>query len=178
MAELTTMARPYAKAAFEIADAAGQLAQWSEMLALTAAVSQQESVVKLLNSPALTAEQKAKQFADVCGDQLSAEAVNLVNTLAENQRLSLLPQIQELFELHKAQREQSVDVEVTTAFDLSPELQDQLAKALTTKLNREVTLSTNVDKAILGGALVRAGDTVIDGSVRGRLAKLAETMNS
>ena len=83
-----------------------------------------------------------------------------------------------MFELHKAQREKSVDVDVTTAFELSGELQDKLAKALSAKLDREVSLTTTVDAAILGGALVRAGDTVIDGSVRGRLAKLAEAMNS
>jgi len=83
-----------------------------------------------------------------------------------------------LFELHKAQREKSVDVVVTTAFELSGELQDKLAKSLSTKLDRDVNLSTEVDASLLGGALVRAGDTVIDGSVRGRLTKLAEAMNS
>ncbi|MGH1373059.1 MAG: F0F1 ATP synthase subunit delta [Cellvibrionaceae bacterium] len=178
MAELTTLARPYAKAAFESADAAGELQKWSEMLTLAAAVSQQDGMIKALVSPALTAQQKAKAFVDVCGDELNASAVNLMNVLADNQRLTLLPQIQELFEYHKAQREQSVDVEVTTAFELAGDLQDKLAKALSAKLDREVSLTASVDKALLGGALVRAGDTVIDGSVRGRLAKLAEAMNS
>ncbi|GAB3109856.1 F0F1 ATP synthase subunit delta [Aestuariicella hydrocarbonica] len=178
MAELTTLARPYAKAAFESADAAGQLQKWSDMLTLAAAVAQQDGMIKALVSPALTSEQKAKAFADVCGDELNEGAVNLISVLAENKRLTLLPEIQQLFEQHKAQREQSVDVEVSTAFELSGELQDKLAKALSAKLDREVNLSTVVDKSLLGGALVRAGDTVIDGSVRGRLAKLAEAMNS
>lgn len=178
MAELTTLARPYAKAAFESADQAGQLQQWSDMLALAAAVAQQDGMVKVLLSPSLTSAQKAQAFIDVCGDQLNEGVANLLKALAENKRLTLLPQIQQLFEQHKAQREQSVDVEVTTAFELSGELQDKLAKALSAKLDRVVTLSTTVDKAILGGALIRAGDTVIDGSVRGRLAKLAEAMNS
>lgn len=178
MAELTTLARPYAKAAFESADAAGELQKWSDMLTLAAAVSQQDGMIKALVSPALTAQQKAKAFVDVCGDELNTSAVNLMNVLADNQRLTLLPQIQELFEYHKAQREQSVDVEVTTAFELAGDLQDKLAKALSAKLDREVSLTTSVDKTLLGGALVRAGDTVIDGSVRGRLAKLAEAMNS
>lgn len=178
MAELTTLARPYAKAAFESADQAGQLQQWSDMLALAAAVAQQDGMVKVLLSPALTSAQKAQAFIDVCGDQLNEGVANLLKALADNKRLTLLPQIQQLFEQHKAQREQSVDVEVTTAFELSGELQDKLAKALSAKLDRTVTLTTTVDKAILGGALIRAGDTVIDGSVRGRLAKLAEAMNS
>lgn len=178
MAELTTLARPYAKAAFESADQAGQLQQWSDMLALAAAVAQQDGMVKVLLSPALTSAQKAQAFIDVCGDALNEGVANLLKALADNKRLTLLPHIQQLFEQHKAQREQSVDVEVTTAFELSGELQDKLAKALSAKLDRVVTLTTSVDKAILGGALIRAGDTVIDGSVRGRLAKLAEAMNS
>ncbi|WP_439134691.1 F0F1 ATP synthase subunit delta [Pseudomaricurvus sp.] len=178
MAELTTLARPYAKAAFESALAADQLQQWSDMLNLAAAVSQHDGMVKALLSPALTADEKAQAFVDVCGDELNEGGANLVKALADNKRLTLLPEIQQLFEMHKAQREQTVDVEVTTAFELSGELQDKLAKALSAKLDRVVTLSTAVDKAILGGALVRAGDTVIDGSVRGRLTKLAEAMNS
>ena len=178
MAELTTLARPYAKAAFEIADASGELQKWSDMLGIAAAVAQQEGVARLLSSPALTAEQKAKSFADVCGDVLNDKAVNLITTLGENQRLTLLPEIRQLFEAHKAQRERSVDVQVTTAYELSGELQEKLAKALSAKLNREVNLSASVDKKLIGGALVKAGDTVIDGSVRGRLAKLAEAINS
>lgn len=178
MAELTTLARPYAKATFEAADAAGALAQWSEMLKLVAAVSQQEAMTQVLASPSLTTEQKAKAFVEVCGDEIDAKAANLIGALADNNRLALLPEIQQLFELLKAQREKSVDVVVTTAFALSGELQDKLAKSLSTKLDREVNLSTEVDASLLGGALVRAGDTVIDGSVRGRLTKLAEAMNS
>lgn len=178
MAELTTIARPYAKAAFESAEQAGELQQWSEMLALAAAVAQQDKMKLVLVSPGLTTEEKAKTFLDVCGDALNDAAANLVLTLAGNQRLLLLPEVKELFELHKAQREKSVDVEVATAFELSDEMQDKLAKALSVKLDREVSLSTLVDKSLLGGVLVRAGDTVIDGSVRGRLTKLAEAMNS
>lgn len=178
MAELTTLARPYAKAAFEYADQHGALKAWSEMLSTAAAVAQQEPMLKVLQSPSLTAEQKAKQFAEVCGDTLDDSGVNLINVLGENARLSLLPHISVLFESHKAQRERSVDVEVTTAYALPSELQEKLAKALTSKLQRDVSLSTTVDQSLIGGALVRAGDTVIDGSVRGRLAKLAEAMKS
>ncbi|GAA5319646.1 MAG: F0F1 ATP synthase subunit delta [Candidatus Pelagadaptatus aseana] len=178
MAELTTLARPYAKAAFEAADAAGALAQWSQMLKLAAAVSQQEAMTKVMGSPSLTTEQKAEAFVGVCGEEIDAKVANLIGSLATNGRLPLLPQIQQLFELHKAQREKSVDVVVTTAFELTGELQDKLAKSLSAKLDREVNLTTDVDASLLGGALVRAGDTVIDGSVRGRLTKLAEAMNS
>ncbi|MYM63792.1 F0F1 ATP synthase subunit delta [Pseudomaricurvus sp. HS19] len=178
MAELTTLARPYAKAAFEFARAADALQQWSEMLTLAAAVAQQDAIVKAMGSPALTAQQKSDAFVNVCGDQLNEQAANLVRILADNKRLNLLPEVQQLFEAFKAQLQKKVDVQVTTAFELSGELQDKLAKALSAKLDREVSLSAEVDQSLLGGALIKAGDLVIDGSVRGRLAKLAEAMNS
>ena len=178
MAELTTLARPYAKAAFEYARAANALPQWSEMLTLAAAVAQQDAMVKAMGSPALTAQQKADAFVGVCGDQLNEQVANLVRTLADNKRLNLLPEVQQLFAALMAQLQKTVDVQVTTAFELSGELQDKLAKALSAKLDREVSLTAAVDQSLLGGALIKAGDLVIDGSVRGRLAKLAEAMNS
>jgi F-type H+-transporting ATPase subunit delta len=178
MAELTTLARPYAKAAFESADAGNELQKWSDMLALLSAVTQHDGMVKAITSPALTSSQKAKAIFDVCGEEIDTKASNLISVLATNQRLQLLPEVQQLFELFKAQREKSVDVVVTTAYELTGELQDRLAKSLSAKLDREVNVTTTVDTSLLGGALIRAGDTVIDGSVRGRLTKLAEAMNS
>jgi len=178
MAELTTLARPYAKAAFEFALAANQLQAWSEMLALAAAVAQQDGIGKVLGSPALTTEQKGSTFTDVCGDQLDDNARNFVLVLAGNQRLALLPNIRELFELMKANQEKTIDVAVTTAFELSDELENKLAEALSAKLDRNVKVRSELDKSLLGGAVIRAGDTLIDGSVRGRLASLAEAMNS
>ena len=178
MAELTTLARPYAKAAFEYAHAANALQTWSDMLALAAAVAQQDGMQKVLISPSYTAEQKAATFVDVCGDQLNAQGQNFVRVLAENDRLELLPEIDQLFDVFKANQEKSIDVEVATAYELGSDVQDKLAKALSAKLDREVKVSSSVDKSLLGGVLVRAGDTIIDGSVRGRLTKLAEAMNS
>lgn len=178
MAELTTLARPYAKAAFEYAHAANELQTWSDMLGLAAAVAQQDGMVKVLASPSYTSEQKGSTFVDVCGDQLNEKGQNFVRVLAENHRLELLPVIDQLFDVFKANQEKSIDVNVATAFELTGDVQDKLAKALSAKLDREVKVSTSVDKSLLGGAVVRAGDTIIDGSVRGRLAKLAEAMNS
>jgi len=178
MAELTTLARPYAKAVFEYADGASELTSWSGALATAAAVVQQDKMVTTLANPGFTHQQKAQAFVDVCGDALSPSAQNFVQVLAENKRLELLPFIAALYEQFKAQREKSIDVEVATAFEISGDLEAKLAKALSAKLDREVTVQSSVDKSLLGGIVVRAGDTVIDGSVRGRLAKLAETMNS
>ena len=178
MAELSTLARPYAKAAFEYAAGANDLAAWSKQLATAAAVAQADNMVKVLASPSLTSEQQAQAFIDVCGDELAGHAQNFIKVLAENKRIALLPFISALFEEFKANREKSVDVEIATAFELDAGIQDQLAKALTAKLEREVNVQASIEKDLLGGVVIRAADVVIDGSVRGRLAKLAEAMKA
>lgn len=178
MAELTTLARPYAKAAFEYANARGALAQWSSMFATLAGVAAEERVSQQLDAPSLTAEQQAKLLLDLCGDALDTAAANFVRTLAVNKRLPLLATIRELFEQLKAQQEKTVDVEIASAFELDAAMQEKLATALKSKLSRDVKLRASVDPSLVGGIVIRAGDTVIDSSVRGRLAKLAEAMNS
>ncbi len=178
MAELSTIARPYAKAAFEYARDNKALAQWSEQLSAVAAVTLDSGMAVVLRNPSLTAGQQAQTLADVCGDAMGAEVRNFVAILADNKRLTLLPEIYTLFEQHKANQEKSVDVEVVSAFDMADETIGKLAAVLGKKLEREVKVSTSTDKDLLGGVLIRAGDLVIDGSVRGRLNKLAEAMNS
>jgi F-type H+-transporting ATPase subunit delta len=178
MAELSTLARPYAKAAFEYAREHDSLTDWSEQLALAAAVVGDERISVVLNDPALTAEQQSETLAQVCGDELGTAVKNLLAILASNKRLALLPEINALFAQLKANQEKTVDVEVVSAFDLSDAMTDKLAGALSKKLEREVRVSTTTDENLLGGVLIRAGDLVIDGSVRGRLNKLAEAMNS
>ncbi|MGH1486634.1 MAG: F0F1 ATP synthase subunit delta [Cellvibrionaceae bacterium] len=175
MAELTTLARPYAKAAFEYAREAKDLDGWSSALAVAAAVSQETSVAKLLDSPTLTAEQKAAVLTDVCGDQLSVKVKSFISGLAENKRLSLISAIRDLFEDLKAQQEKFADVQVVSAFALDSGVEKALAEKLKTVLISDVSLNTEVDSSLIGGVVVRAGDTVIDGSVKGRLNKLAET---
>ncbi|MGG2400086.1 F0F1 ATP synthase subunit delta [Pseudomonas sp. SH1-B] len=178
MAELTTLARPYAKAAFEHAQAHQQLANWSAMLGLAAAVSLDDTMQRVLKAPRLTSTEKATTFNEVCGEKFDAEAQNFIRVIAENDRLALLPDIFALFELYKAEQEKSIDVDVTSAFALSDEQQDKLAKVLSARLGREVRLHAAEDATLIGGVLIRAGDLVIDGSVRGKLAKLAEALKS
>ena len=177
MAELSTLARPYAKAAFEYADGEGWLASWETMLATAARLCLQDKVAVLLSSPSYTASQQAEAFIALCGDELTAQVANYVHLLAENKRLALLPHISEQFSAMKAQRESSVDVEITTAFDLNPLETEILAKSLGDKLQRSVNVQAEVDSSLLGGVVVRAGDLVIDGSVRGKLAKLSEAIS-
>lgn len=134
MAELNTLARPYAKAAFEFAQSQQQLTQWSAALGLLAAVSQDGTVRQLLQQPQLTADAKAGLLIDVCGDQLDAQSQNFVRTVAENDRIDLFPAIAEIYEAYKAEQEKSIEAEVTSAFALSDEQQDKLAKALSARL--------------------------------------------
>ncbi len=178
MAELNTLARPYARAAFEFADQAGQLTGWSAALGLAAALAAQERVAAALTNPALTAEAKAEKLIGLAGDALEPLQQNFIRVLAENKRLGLLAVIREQFEALKAEREKSVEVHLTSAYDLSKEQIESLSKALTERLKREVILHTETDNTLLGGAYIRANDTVIDASLRGRLAKLADAMNS
>lgn len=178
MAELTTLARPYAKAVFEFALNAGDLAGWSTQLATLANVTAQEKVEALLHSPSTTSQEQAQALINICGDELSQHAQNYVHILAENKRLALLPEIFQLYDELKAAQENSVDVEVTSAFAIDEAAEANMVQVLTKALNQQVKLRTVVDNSLIGGAVIRAGDTVIDGSVSGKLAKLAERLAS
>jgi len=176
MAELTTLARPYARAAFEAAVEAGSLGDWSESLATVAAVVSEPAVRSALTSPSLTGEKQAQLVTELCGDEIIGQVKNFIAILAENKRIPLMPEIVTLFETLKANQEMKVDVNVISAFPLSDALQEKLAASLKAKLQREVVLHSETDKSLIGGAVIRAGDLVIDGSVRGKLAKLSESM--
>ncbi|TBW56438.1 F0F1 ATP synthase subunit delta [Marinobacter halodurans] len=178
MAELITLARPYANAAFAIAQDTGTLDEWSEMLAFASAVASDPQVKLLVAHPTLPDEQKASAFADFCEGKLSEQGRNFIALLAENKRLPLLPEINALFEGLRAKLESSVNVEMASPFDVSNDEEAKLVEALSRKLGRKVNLSTTTDKSLIGGVVIRAGDVVIDASVRGRLEKLAEAIGS
>ena len=178
MAELSTLARPYARAAFEYAAQADDLQIWSQSLATAGSVAQQADVVKLLSSPSYTAQQQAATLIEICGDALDQKGQNFLSVLSENRRLHLLPEISLQFDVLKANREKAVDVELVAAHELDAKQQQKLGEALSAKLERKVNMQVSLDKSLLGGAVIRAGDTVIDGSIRGRLAKLAESLHS
>lgn len=178
MAELSTVARPYTKAAFQTALEQKALDKWSEMLALAAEATQDEQVSQLLNNPALASDQKAGLILDICSEKLDEQGRNFIQLLAENKRLPVLPEISALFDRLKAEQQKSVQIQVTSAFKLTKEQQTKLAQAIGKKLDREVEISAEVDKALIGGVVIRTEDLVIDGSVRGKLQKLAEAMNS
>ena len=176
MAELATLARPYANALFDLAKSEQALEPWSRMLSYLAAASADDRVKRMLESPDLATEVKAQRLIDLCGEELSDRAKNLIKLLARNKRLGVIGEIREQFEQRKAEEERVLEVEVVSAYELSPEQSDRLREALQRKFEREVNLTGRVDPQMLGGAIIRAGDTVIDGSIRGRLDKLAETL--
>lgn len=177
MAELTTVARPYAKAAFQFAVEAKQLAEWASFLELAAAVVNDSTVAEKLSDPKATAEQRAELVSKICGDEISGQEKNYITLLAKNDRLFALPEIATLYEALKAEQEKTVDVNVTSAFELTEAQQEKIAAALKSKLGRDVNISSTVDNDLIGGVVIRAGDMVIDGSVKGKLAKLAEAIN-
>lgn len=178
MAELVTLARPYAKAAFQSALADGKLDDWQAMLNTAGAVVAHEKMRATLSSPALTAEQQAQLMLSVCGDALDVKGQNLVRVLAGNKRLLLLPEIAQQFAALKAEQEKRVAVQVTSAFPLDVAVAERLSQALGKKWQCQVTLQAEVDTSLLGGVVIKAGDTVIDASVRGRILKLAEALSA
>jgi len=178
MAELSTLARPYAKAAFEYAVAGKNLKSWSNSLKVVAAVCQNEKVVNLLSSPSSTSAQQAELTIEICGDEINEKTKGFISVLAENKRLKLLPQISKQFETLKDNREKTIDVDVVSAIKLSDKQKNTLASALSAKLEREVNMQVSIDTSLIGGAVIRAGDTVIDGSICGRLTTLAQVLHS
>ncbi|MDX1594018.1 MAG: F0F1 ATP synthase subunit delta [Gammaproteobacteria bacterium] len=173
MAELSTVARPYAQAVFELAEAQGNLAAWSDMLAAATMVAADEAARRLLSSPGVSREQVADLFIEVCGDALDENGRNLIRVLAENRRLTLLEEIGAQYATLRAEAEKTVEAQVISAFELSEAQQEKLADALKRHLGRDVRLTCEIDKTLIGGAVIHAGDLVIDGSAQGRLNRLA-----
>ncbi len=178
MAELSTVARPYAKAAFEYARDHQALDAWSEMLGTLGQVMANRDVQALVASPKLTHERKVALLVEVADIKVDDAARRFLDELADQRRLPALAAIAGQFERLRADHEQRVDVTVVSAFELDAKQQQKLAGALKKRLNREISITTQVDPRLLGGAILRAGDTVIDGSVRGRLNRLAEALTA
>jgi F-type H+-transporting ATPase subunit delta len=175
MSDSTTIARPYAKAIFEYALGEHKLAEWSahlRNLAQTVLIPEAEQFV---TNPATTVEQHIELLQTVVGAKSNEHKPlnNWVELLATNKRLLLLPEIYALYEAHRAEQEKTLDVNVFSYSDLSSEQQQRLIESLSQRLKRKVSLKISIDPSLLGGAIIRAGDLVIDGSVRGKLNKLS-----
>ncbi|MBM4230651.1 MAG: F0F1 ATP synthase subunit delta [Gammaproteobacteria bacterium] len=177
MADEATIARPYARAAFEYAHAAGQLAAWGDILGRASLVLADERVQPLIGNPHITRADLVAFVVELAGASGNEHATNLVRLLADNGRLALLPEIAAQYAALRAEVENTVDVTVTSALPLTTEQSDKLQQALTRRLRRTVRLSATVDPSLIGGAIVRAGDFVVDGSLRGRVERLGNIMS-
>ncbi len=169
MSELTTAARPYAKAVFEMAQETKTLPQWSAQLVAMSAVVAAEGSASLLGHPHISKEQKVDIVAELAGDALNDQGRNLLKALAENDRFALLPEMAVIFEKMKAEAEGSIEAELVSAREMTQDQQKTIAAALQKRFGREVKLVTRTDPALMGGAIIRAGDLVIDGSIQSRL---------
>jgi F-type H+-transporting ATPase subunit delta len=177
MAESTTVARPYAQAVFQLARDTQSLDAWSDTLALAAAVAADAEMQPLLDSPRLTETQLGELFAGICGDGLSEQGRNFIRLLAENRRLDVLPEIARLYEALRNEAEGAIQARLITALPATEEQKAVLIKALKQRLGRDIQLESSVDPSLLGGAIIRAGDLVIDGSVQGKLTRLASVLS-
>lgn len=177
MSEFITVARPYAKAAFDFAVEHQSVDRWQDMLTFAAEVTKNEQMAELL-SGALAPETLAESFIAVCGEQLDESGQNLIRVMAENNRLNALPDVLEQFIHLRAASEAISEVEVTSANALSDEQLTKISAAMEKRLSRKVKLNCKIDKSVMAGVIIRAGDMVIDGSVRGRLERLADVLQS
>jgi F-type H+-transporting ATPase subunit delta len=177
MSENNTIARPYAQAIFELAREHNGYTTWSDALGFLSAVASDHQMKAVLDSPRLTEQMLTDLFLEICGDQVDEAGKNFVRLLAENRRLAVLPEIAELYEEMRRVGEGVVRGQVISAYPVSEQQQQQIAAALRARLGREVELEWATDESLIGGAIVRAGDLVIDGSVQGKLNRLANVLS-
>ncbi len=178
MAEISTIARPYAVAAYKLGREQKALAKWSEMLGFAAAVASDAQIKAYIEDPKVISTQLEATFLKVCGDKLNENGQNLIKVLVEYGRLSILPEIHNAFEALKAQDEGTLDAIIVSAAKLSATETKDLVKRLETKFGKKIEASLSVDPEIIGGIKIIVGDTVIDASVKGQLQNLAYSLTA
>jgi F-type H+-transporting ATPase subunit delta len=176
MSSLATLARPYAKAAFELARDEQVLAHWDEMLKLASEMASESSMAALLESPHISNEEVVKIITDTAGEAFDDRFRDFLSVLGSNGRLPLLPQVSKLFSQFREEAEQRMRVKVISAVPLDEDQADRLKEALSRRMECEIELENEIDKDVIGGAIVYAGDQVIDGSLRGKLQKLSASL--
>jgi len=180
MADFDTAARPYARAIFELASDEGKLQQWQDNLELAAAIASDADMQATIEQPAILSSELATLFQSVvagAGMAADPDFNNLIALLAENGRLAALPAIATVFATLKQEAEGKIEVQVRTAQELSAEQQDKIAVSMAKRLGKEVSITTEIDSSLIAGAIVTAGDLVIDGSASGRMEKLTIALN-
>ena len=176
MSEYLTVARPYAQAVFDLAREGADFKGWSDLLQLLAVIAEDPQIQELAQSPRVSDEQLLQLIQGLCGDSLFDNATNFLSLLVQNHRVSALPSIAEQYEQMRAEAEGTIDAELISAMSVTDEQRDRIAKSLSQRLGREVNLNVSENPDLIGGAVLRAGDLVIDASVKGRLEKLAASL--
>jgi F-type H+-transporting ATPase subunit delta len=171
-----TLARPYARAAFDLARSTERVSEWSQALTLAAAVVRDEEMGDLIDHPQIDDDQMVSLFEGVLGDAADASFKGFLRVLLHYRRLALLPAIAEQFEQQRRASEQRLKVSVISAVEMQPDQLEKLAERLKSRFGREIEMETEVDSELIGGLIVRAGDKVIDASVRGRLERLENSL--
>lgn len=177
MSELTTVARPYAKAAFDFAQENKALDKWAEMLEFSAAVAENEQVAELITG-AMAPESVADTFIKICDEQLDTNGQNFIKVLAENQRLVTLSEVYKQYIELCAEATKEIAVEVTSATKLTKAQQTKISAKLEKRLERKVKLNCSVEPSLIAGMIIRAGDLVIDNSVRHQISRLSDAIQS
>jgi len=177
MSELTTVARPYARAAFEFAVASNKIEAWAEMLLFTAEVAQNPTMAAMLTGDK-AAKELANLFISVCDDQLNENGQNLIKIMAENGRLSVLPRVAQLYADLVAEHKKEIDVTVVSAYALAKKQKEELSVSLEKRLARKVNLNCSIDKSLITGMVITAGDLVIDSTAKSQLNRLSNTLQS
>ncbi|MGU9958218.1 MAG: F0F1 ATP synthase subunit delta [Arenicellales bacterium WSBS_2016_MAG_OTU3] len=178
MAENASLSRPYARAIFELAQGSNEYASWSATLKVAAQVVADETMHALIENPKVNADQIARLLTSIMGDGASAEAVNMIKLMAQNERLVLLPDVLEQYEVMRAEAQSEIDAEMVSARNVTEAQQNKVIDALSQRLGRKVNLKISIDETLIGGAIIRAGDLVIDGSAKGRLDKMAVALSA
>jgi F-type H+-transporting ATPase subunit delta len=173
MQENITIARPYARAAFEQASADGELALWSTMLGLLGRIVSDQQMHAIIKNPKISHAQLTNILLDIGGGHLSEKGKNFVGILVASGRLTVAKQISILYEELKAEAEGIAGVDVITAYPLEDKQREQIEKVMTKRLSKKIEITTSVDQSLIGGAIIRAGDSVIDASLKGRLQQLS-----
>lgn len=176
MSELSTLARPYAAAAFKSAKETGNASVWSDSLTFVSEIAKSDELSAAAHNPKVGKDKLIGLIMDICQDYVHAEAKNLVKILIENDKFSIVPQVAELFEKYRADDEGYVNVDVVTAYPLSGSEQVAYVSSLEKQLNKKVHATVSVDQSLIGGILAKAGDKVIDGSIKGQLHQLAKKL--
>lgn len=176
--ELISLARPYAKAAFAFALERKEIAAWADMLQYTSLIVTDPAIASLLENPRVSREQKLELILSLSTKMLDDNRRSFLELLAQNKRLTVLPAIASMFAMLRAEHEQTITVKVDTAFPFNKQKEESLLQALKIRLQKNINLEFRIDESLIGGAIIRADDLVIDGSIRGQLAELEKALEN